>query len=258
MKKKSLTLTLLILFLATAGQLFARQAPQAMFDEANNLLEEGELNAAMAQYRSIVESGAVSGGLYLNMGITAVQLDSMGLAKYYFMKAQEFEATYEEAATALEYVDSQFSRQSAMLPKLPWDRAVDWIIEVPQTSGLFLLGFFITLSGLVMVYLKWFNKLNFSKLPAVVATLLVTGSAIALLSFYADYVDQRYDEAVFTHSSSRVYESPDPETALVSIAYEGYELTIDQFLSEERENWYYIRLGNGQYGWIPQEGVKVL
>ncbi len=256
--KKILLLSIVLWGIWAIKPVEARQSPQAIFDEANELFEDGELNEAMQLYRTIEEMGQEAGSLYLNMGITAVQLDSMGLAKYYFTKAEDFQQTEERAVEALEYVNGQFSRQSATLPKLPWDRAVQWINDVPNASGLFLAGFFITLSGLILVYLKWFNKINFAKISTVNSTLIIVGTSVALLAFYADYVNRRYDEAVLISTSNRVYESPDENSTLVSIAYEGYDLTVDHFKSSQHQNWYYIRLGNGQYGWISQEGIKIL
>jgi hypothetical protein len=55
-----------------------------------------------------------------------------------------------------------------------------------------------------------------------------------------------------------VLELPDDESPLVSIAYEGYDLTVDQWESKEEDGWIYVRLGNGQYGWTKPEGIKVL
>ncbi|MDR9418355.1 hypothetical protein [Gracilimonas sp.] len=245
-----------LLFMITHGMVaFAQQAD---FDQANTYFENGELNEAMTIYRMIEESGQVSGGLFLNMGITAVQLDSMGLAKYYFMKARQFETTRDRAETALEYVESQFSRQSATLPKLPWDRAVDWINNKITASGLFIIGFLITTSGLILLYLGWLNKISLNKTFPYLLSLIIIGTAIAGLAFYADYVNQRYDEAVLVSDSKRVLEQPETNGTLISIAYEGYDLTVDHWKSDEQEGWLYIRLGNGQFGWIPDNDIMIL
>ncbi|MDR9415836.1 MAG: GW dipeptide domain-containing protein [Gracilimonas sp.] len=248
-----------MLFLLTfSHQLLAQQSPQVIFDQANELLESGDLIGAMEQYRNIESEGQVSGALYVNMGIAAVQLDSMGIAKYYFLKAKNFKTTQEKAENALEYVNSQFSRRSAILPKLPWDRAIDWINNVPGAAGIFVIGFLLTLSGLVLLYACWFGSFEFQNISSYIITLIITGSAFGILAFYADYVDQRYDHAIMINNSNRVYQNADRNAALVSIAYEGYDLTVDHWKSNEEENWLYVRLGNGQYGWIPENGVKVL
>lgn len=245
-----------LLFWGTAAA--AQQSPQAAFDQANTLFSEGKLTEAMAGYRTIEASGAASGALYLNMGITAVQLDSMGLAKYYFLKASEFNSTKEQSAIALEYVKSQFSRQSATLPKLPWDRAVEWLNEVPGAHGVFILGISFILCGLILLYLGWFKKLDKAALSSYITTLIISGAIVAALAFYADYVNQRYDAAVLISTSQQVLESPNPESTLISIAYEGYDLTIDHWKSAEHPDWLYVRLGNGQFGWTQTNGIKIL
>lgn len=233
-------------------------AQQGHFDQANTLLENGAPMEAMSAYRSIENSGSVSGALYLNMGITAMQLDSLGLSKFYFLKAKEFSTTQQQATEALDYVNSQFSRQSAILPKLPWDRAIDWINNELSAFGLFLTGFLFTLSGLAFLYLGWLDKIPLSKTFSTQLTLILIGLFLALVAFYADYVNLRYDEGVLISNSQRVLESPDENSALVSIAYEGYDLTVDLWESEEAENWLYVRLGNGQFGWTKSNGIKTL
>lgn len=251
-------LSVLVFILFWGGMVEAQQSPQAAFDQANTLFSEGELSEAMEGYRAIEKTGAVSGALYLNMGITAVQLDSIGLAKYYFLKASEFNSTKEQSATALEYVNSQFSRQSAMLPKLPWDRAIEWLNDVPGASVVFIIGFLITLIGLILLYLGWLNKLDSKSIFSYIITLIIAGTIVAGLAFYADYVNQRYDSAVLISTSQRVLESPKPESTLISIAYEGYDLTIDHWKSDEYPGWLYVRLGNGQFGWTKTNGIKIL
>ncbi|MEX0845002.1 MAG: SH3-like domain-containing protein [Balneolaceae bacterium] len=251
-------MVILICLLLIGNFTQAQNSAQATFDEANTLFENGDLNQALKLYKTIESAGEVSGPLYLNMGITAVQLDSMGLAKYYFFKATDFNRTRTQAKAALEYVNNQFSRQSAMLPKLPWDRAVQWLIEVPSASGVFIIGFFITISGLLLLYLGWFSRLNLEQYTSYIITLIIAGSSFAGLAFYVDYVDQRYDEAVLIVNSQRVTQNPTSESPLISIAYEGYDLTVDQWKSSEQSDWLYVRLGNGQFGWILDEGVKIL
>ena len=135
-----------IMILVGLPSLFAQNSAQATFDEANTLFEEGDFYKALNSYRQIESSGQVSGALFLNMGIVSVEIDSMGLAKYYFLKAANYETTVAEANKALQYVENQFSRQSAILPKLPWDRAVHWMNNVPGASLIFILGFLVTIS----------------------------------------------------------------------------------------------------------------
>lgn len=253
--RKVVTLFVLVFI---SGIVVAQSSPQVKFDEANDLLESGDYINALKNYREIESLETVSGPLYLNMGIAAVQLDSLGLAKFYFLNAQKFEITDESASQALEFVNSQFSRQSAKLPKLPWDKAVDQLKIEPGTFGLFLIGYVLMCATLLLIIALWFNLISIPKAKNIVVTCITVSVIIITLGYYVDYVDQRYDEAVLIKVESAVSTAPGEDKELVSMAYEGYDIIIDWKKSASQENWYYIRLGNGQYGWIKAEGIKIL
>jgi tetratricopeptide (TPR) repeat protein len=246
------------MLILVSGVVKGQNSPQVRFDTANDLLESGEYRKALKEYRAIEKTGSISGSLYLNMGISAVQIDSLGLAKFYFLNAQEFESTVESANKALEFVNSQFSRQSAKLPKLPWDRAIDTFKVTPGTFGLFIIGYSVLCLALILIIAHWFSLFKMPKEKNVIISLLSISVLIITLAFYVDYVDERYDEAVLIIEESSVATEPQENAELVSLAYEGYDLTIDWKKSANVEDWYYIRLGNGQFGWIEAKGIKIL
>ncbi len=250
--------SILLFILLGPCLVLAQTNPQLIFDRANTLLEESDYYAALEQYRSIEATNNISGALFLNMGIAATQIDSMGLAKYYFLKASTFTSTESSAQNALQYIESQFSRQSAMLPKLPWDRAVDWLKEGPTAQGVFLIGFFLLLIALVLILLRWFKVMELSKHRNTLLSISLPGFLIVLLAFYVDYIDYRYSQAVIIESELQVRQNPDDSSDLVSLAYEGYEITVDATTSANNQDWIYIRLGNGQFGWVEKHGVKIL
>ena len=247
-----------LVLLSTSLGTLAQESAQFLFDEANTLLENNEYSKAMNIYRTIEQGAEVSGALFLNMGIASTQLDSMGLAKYYFLKSAQFNPTNEAALEALQYVESQFSRQSATLPKLPWDNAVDWLKTVPGIYGVFFIGFAFILLTMVLNILKWFKIITYKKSGSLIAYLAVSGILVVLLAFYVDYVDQRYTEGVIVVNEVQVRTNPEDASEFVSIGYEGYAITIDNKLSIQENGWLYVRLGNGQFGWIKNNGVKTL
>lgn len=253
---KGLVIVCLMLFASTTST--AQSSPQVKFDSANDRLEEGDYRGALKVYREIESSKNISGPLYLNMGIAAVQIDSLGLAKYYFLHAQKFQSVQPSAEKALDFVNSQFSRQSAKLPKLPWDRAVDLFKVTPGTFGLFIIGYCFLCIALLIIVSGWFKLFTIPKQNNVVISCFFIAVSILSLAYYVDYVDQRYDEAVLIIEQSEVRKTTQENSELVSMAYEGYDLTIDRKTSATKPNYYYIRLGNGQFGWIEAKGIKIL
>jgi len=248
----------LFFILFSFGDVSAPQNAQLMFDQANTLLQDNDFIGALESYRNIEQIGEVSGPLFLNMGIASMEIDSLGLAKFYFLKAKNFSVTRSQADEALEFVNSQFSRQSAMLPKLPWDRAVDGLKAGIGATGIFILGFFMISISVIVIIINWFYPIQIPKKPTIIVTAATLSLLTVILAFYVDYVDQRYKEAVIIVKEMPVSSQPIDNADLVSIAYEGYSITVDTFTSENADGWYYIRLGNGQFGWIHVPGSKIL
>lgn len=253
---RSILIVLIILF--PLGNAIAEQNAQLLFDQANTMLEENNFAEALKSYRNIEELGEVSGPLFLNMGIAAMEIDSLGLAKFYFLQAKNFNVTRTKAVEALEFVNSQFSRQSAILPKLPWDRAVDHLKEGIGASGIFILGLIFIFITITFIIANWFYTIQIPKKTMMLVVAISLSCCTAFLAFYVDYVDQRYKDGVIVAKQQPVTTQPIDNADLVSIAYEGYSITVDTFTSEHTDGWYYIRLGNGQFGWIQTQGSKIL
>lgn len=236
----------------------AIQSPQSVFDQANEHLSSGELQEALSLYQQLKDDQQWSGALFLNMGVTYQRMDSLGKAKYYYLKSAEFEETEEKATQALEYVDRQFSRQSATLPKLPWDRATEWLQETIGAVTLVGIGILLLNIGVLIFIGHWFIGRLSQYLR--LSSFILVGLSIFVMAggFYTYYVDQRYSTAVMVTQQTAVVENPNPEASLVSQAYEGYTFTVDHRRSEEQSNWSYVRMSNGLYGWIPTEEILVL
>lgn len=241
---------------ASTGQ--AQENAQLIFDRGNDALVAGNYRQAVTAYKQLEERNMISGALFLNMGISYVQQDSLGKAKYYFIKASRFEETEEQATRGLEFVEQRFSRQSAVLPKLPWDKAVDWLKLNIGASSLLGIGIILLNIGILAFVSTWFWITDKRVVQRSGLGATVVGLLIVFLSFYVQYVSQRYSEAVMVHRQTNVVEQPQPDAAVVSQAYEGYTFTVDEYRSEEQEGWSYVRMSNGLYGWIPNNEIKVL
>lgn len=246
------------IFSACAALSFGQENPQTVFDRANEELEAGDYNQAISLYKQLERQNTVSGALFLNLGLSYQRIDSLGKAKYYLLKASRIDETSERAEKALEYVESQFSRQSAVLPQLPWDRATNWLQHQIGASTLLGIGIILLNLGILIYIAGWFvNKFaNYFNTGG----LLIIGLSVIVIatSFYTHYVAERYSTAVMVAEKNPVREQPVDESSLISQAYEGYAFTVDHYRSASHSNWSYVRMSNGLYGWIPNNNIKVL
>lgn len=232
-------------------------AQQTKFDIANEYLSDSEFRQALSIYHEIANEEYHSGALWLNMGIAYTRLDSLGKAKFYFLKANSYTETRELASESLTYVEDRLSRRSAVLPPLPWQQFLNWQAETLGLKVLVITALFLFIIASAFFIASWFyrNRSIFLR-RAGIGTLLFSLFFFAC-SFIIHYQNERYGTGVVVERQNQFYNSPDPESAIISTAYEGYQLEVDRKISNDHQGWLYIRTENGRYGWISQDAVLV-
>lgn len=247
----------LICLMAVFAEWPAAYAQQTEFDTANELLNENRYTDALSIYKEIENAGHQSGALWLNMGISYSQLDSLGMSKYYILKALESPETTERAEQALQYVNNRFSYQSAVLPQLPWIRFMESLSKSPGITNLAFISFFFFYAGTAILIISWFRKSSAKGFRYGYISAFILSFLIISLTAIIQYQENRYGTGVVVARQGQVYQYPDESSATVNSAHEGYLLRVDYKESEEHENWYSIRLENGMYGWIKNQFIKV-
>ncbi|MCC5915457.1 MAG: SH3 domain-containing protein [Balneolaceae bacterium] len=235
----------------------AATAQQARFDRATDLLEVQEYREAIDLYKSIADDGYSSGALWFNLGVAYATLDSLGVSKYYLMKAEQHREIEAQAREALDFVNERFTRRSSVLPPLPWDRFFANLARSPGESNLYIIGFLVLYGGVALFITSWFvsgriKLWRYSGLTVILISALIFSSAL-----YLSYQSDRYGTGVLKERQSVVYQQPEPESAAVSTAYEGYTMRIDHRRSESEDEWYFVRLENGMTGWIERGGLLI-
>jgi tetratricopeptide (TPR) repeat protein len=259
MHKRTIYYIFILLFvLSNKAIAQSSKKPQQLFSQANEQLQKGDIRQALTLYHRLEDRRQFSGGLFLNMGLSYVRLDSMGKAKYYFLKAQQFDATQARAQKGLDYVENQFSHQSAVLPELPWQQAIHWISVHIGAALLLGIGLILFNIGLFGYIIPWYFRHSSAVLSSITATIATIGVLVILLSFYINYRGNRYHKAVMVARKAPVTKKPAADAAMVNKAYEGYLFTVDQRKSNHHTGWSYIRMSNGQYGWIASKEIKIL
>lgn len=233
-------------------------AQQSRFDEANRLLEENRFEEALPLYKSIEEEGYHSGALWLNIGIVYTQMDSLGMAKYYLLRAAGPLETREFALQALDYVNERFPRRSALLPELPWNRFFTFLSERFGIATLVVIALLLLNLAAALLIGSWF-RYDLRKLFRLTSFSLFAFSVLFFFfSLIIHYQETRFSTGIVTDRQSAVYQLPEESAAQITTAFEGFSLRVDHKLSEEAEGWHYVRLENGMFGWIRNEGIRVL
>lgn len=232
--------------------------PQLVFDQANKQFKNGNIYQSIKLYHSLEERQQVSGALFLNMALNYIRLDSMGMAKYYFLKAAHFEETAPEASKGLQFVENQFSHQSVILPKLPWEQALNWLKKAVGSATLLGIAIILLNLGIFALIGTWFMKQASRKWQIIAITIAGLGLVMMALSFYVDYRTERYSRAVMVTAQTSIRKKPEMEAPVVNKAYAGYTFTVDHKKTRNHGPWTYVRMSNGLYGWIHSSEIRIL
>lgn len=247
-------LILIFIFLLTAF-VPVLQGQQAQFDRATTLLEEQKYAEAIKEYNVIHQNGHVSGALWLNMGVAYAQLDSLGKARYYFLRAGEFDETKKLANQSLDVIENRFSRRSAILPMLPWDRFFNLLAQFPGITGLMVIGLISLNITAAFLLAAWFwprSSVFFKRLSMAMGIL---SFLFMLSSIYLTLQEDWYDIGVTIEEQATVYDKPDIDSPIVSTAYEGYTMRVHTDEQSPDGDWHYVRMANGLFGWIEKEAI---
>lgn len=230
-------------------------AQQTSFDQANSFLEKGEYRQAIEIYQSIADNGYRSGSLWQNLGVAYTRLDSLGKAKYYFLRAADYSETKTQAELALEYVNNRFPRQSAVLPELPWIRFFDFLSDSIGLGTLVFIALFFLYAGVALKIGSWF-RIDLKKVLNISGyTAIIVSAILFLFSIVIQYQQNRYATGVMIDQEASVYERPREDASIISTAYEGYTMQVDEQRSDDSADWTYVRLENGMYGWIKNDHI---
>ncbi len=232
-------------------------SPQAIFDKANIQIELKHYKQALSMYGVIDAKNLGSGPLYLNMGIAWARLDSLGLAKYYFIKALDFSSTKTKALQGVDFVNNQLEHNETLLPTLPWDRFFNWIENEIGIHTLIFLSILIINFGIIAFIASWLWPAYKKWLENPGYAILALGIILLALGGFTDYQARRFTRAIQVVKESNIREKPDSNAGIVSLSYEGYRFKIDRERSQDYPDWYYVRMGNGQYGWIHRNDLKL-
>lgn len=253
--------TFLIAFFATTlCDSLQAQVAQAAFDRANESLESGQYQKAIREYETIYQGGYASGPLFLNLGLAYSQLDSLGMAKAWFLEARRFEETEKDATKALENVESKFSRRAAILPEMPWERLVKDQLRKVGVAGLWFQTALVFNLFVLSIVFSWYVSARYKKYGRYAAWFfLVACVVLTVNTWYAKHTKQNFQQAVCIVNNHEVLDKPTQEDAtVVSLAYEGYVFRINRAKSQPEVGWYFVRMSNGVEGWIQASSVKTV
>lgn len=228
---------------------------QEIFNVANAFLQDDNYAQALSTYREAEASGYISGALWLNMGIAAARMDSLGLATVYLSRAQVFPEVTVAAEEALQFAALELGRRGARLPELGWMKVLQLLhFEIAYrfwlTVGLLLLNL-----GVILFVLHWFREpmRELNRWGGISS--IAVGLLLITVSLIMDIRSENYLRGTQIVRETQIMASPDPDSQIVQTGFEGFQYIVNTKESTAEPAWYAVRMSNGARGWVERHAI---
>ena len=235
----------------------AQSEPQERFNQANEALSQGQFTEALSLFEAVKTSGYESGALYLNMGITATRLDSLGLAKYYYLNAQRFGDVKIAATDALDFVDYELGRRGARLPELAWTRITRQLYFEMNHLGFIAVGLLLINIGVLFLVVSWLRQ-SYTQINRYLGIVFISlGGTVVLITALISWQSMNYTQGIQIVREAQIHTLPDSQSEIIQTGYEGFQYIVDIKESTSSPDWLYVRLSNGSRGWVQTEHLNL-
>ncbi|MEX0988282.1 MAG: tetratricopeptide repeat protein [Bacteroidales bacterium] len=250
--KRYLTISLLFLTLLLKGSV----SPDSLFVHAGEAYTAGNFEQALDTYRSIVDHGYESAGLYYNMGNTAFRSNKIGYAVLYYEKALRLDPSHEGARKNLVYVSQYREDKLEQVPELfirKWIRAVYQLFSLTTWSYLAILFFAALLAGILLyIFSSSLASRKAGFFTGMTALLFFLLSITASVKRNQEITTP--ERAVIVSPSVVVKSTPSLTGTDLFVLHEGTLIRLDERVGD----WIEIRISDGRVGWITTDALAII
>lgn len=231
--------------------------PQRAFNDANFLYEQRQYTLALEGFLEIEQSGFSSGPLFLNTGLTYLNMQEPGRALFYFYRARDYRQTADRAKRAIDFTEETLHQQFAEPPVLATFIWFDWIqfrigpdipllalIVLVNLAVLFWIGHWFLNKGKIMVRYLAYVAIGFA---------LVAGVVLA----YTLANEGEWQPGMIVDSGFELREQPSEASEPLLVVYPGFRLLEHIESSSTNAEWSFVYMSNGLQGWVKSEGLML-
>lgn len=244
---------LLIVFLLILTNSVRSQDPvETNFTAANTAYEQKDYPKAITAYEAILATGTQAATLYYNLGNSYYQQNIIGKAILNYEKSLLLQAS-EDTQHNLEMAQSKQVDQlssAGSSPKQWWENMIR-TFSINAWTLLMILLFWGTIAG----WIFWLIGKERAQRKRGFVMGIVGIPFVLLIGFVASVrneLQQDSHRAILLEKEIDLRISPDPKGKVLNILHEGVELN----LLEEINDWYHVRLINGDQGWLPEDSFE--
>ena len=212
---------------------------------ANELYANNNYQEAVDVYESIHQAGLMNGYLYYNLGNTYIRLGKTGSAILNYIRAHKLIPRDENLQANLKFAIQQ-TQDKIPLPKQgTLSTLFFWVNDMSLSENLKMVFAANLIFWLTLIVWFYFRSKTFKLIRDLSFYILL----LAIISVIVkSHIETSYRTGVVITNKVSVKSGLDSSNTTLFELHEGALVKI----TEERENWFEIRLNEKQKGWVPK------
>lgn len=239
-----------LFFIANAS--WSQESVESSFTVANTAYEQKDYQKAIKTYETILATGTQSAGLFYNLGNSYYQRGEIGKAILNYEKSLLLDASQDTRYNLQLARSKQIDQISSVgsTPKQWWEKIVRTFSANTWTL-LMVMFFWVTAASWILWLLgkeRSQRKRGFILGMLGIPLILILG----IMTSARNDLQRDSRRAILVEKEIDLRISPDPKGKILNTLHEGVELN----LLEEINDWYHVRLINGDQGWLPENSFE--
>jgi len=229
---------------------------ESVFEEANSAYQDGDYEAAVRKYESILEDGETSAELYFNLGNAHYKLNHVAPSIYYFEKALQLDPTDSDIQNNIEFARNMVIDDIEEAEETGFSIWFNNLISSFSFTTWAALGIIFSVLFVGMFLFYYFSvKTLYKRLfftGAVVFVIFCIVSVIFAFQQQSYIQDNQY--AIIFNEEVEVRDEPNLRGEASFELHEGTKAKI----LEDYQEWSRIELSNGAQGWVNSAEIRKL
>ena len=226
------------------------------FEDGNAAFAKKDFPAAIKNYEQILESGQYSAELYFNLGNAYYKNKELGRAILNYERAAKYDSGNADIQHNLANAKTKLIDEIEPLPPFFVTQFFGGIRDTFSSTGWAIFSLLFLWAGFGVFILKMLNKFNLTTslskiigISSIVLAVIGTIFGIAKTSF-----DKNHNEAIIIQNAIDFKTAPDEISENIMDLHEGTKVV----LIDKIEDWYKVKLADGDEGWIQEEDLEVI
>ena len=245
---------LFVLFLLMLFQGFAQN--EVLFQKATEAYNQGSYQKAIDFYETILSNKNHSADLYFNLGNCYYKLDEIGPSIYYYEKALLLRPNDNEIKNNLSFAQNMRVDAIDKMPKTAFSNVKEKVVMalLPDQWGYLAVALMICfVLGFITYYVA--SSSTVKRITFISANVaLVVSIFSVVMGYLADSAESAKNPAIIFNREIVVTSEPNERSEKVFALHEGTKVDVIESL----DDWKKIRIADGQTGWMPAQGLRLL